>query len=37
MYLTIKQQVEHLTKKDYKSMKELRHIAKILRTRQSTM
>lgn len=30
MYLTIKQQVKHLTKKDYKSMRELRHIAKNL-------
>ena len=30
MYLTIKQQVKYLTKKGYKSMRELRHIAKNL-------
>ena len=30
MYLTVKQQVKHLSKEDYKSMKELCHIAKNL-------
>ena len=30
MYLTIKQQIKHLSKKDYKSVKELCHIAKNL-------
>jgi len=30
MYLTVKQQVKHLTKEDYKSLKELCHIAKNL-------
>ena len=30
MYLTIKQQVKHLSKEDYRSIKELCHIAKNL-------
>ena len=30
MYLTIKQQVKHLSKKDYNSLRELSHIAKNL-------
>ena len=30
MYLTVKQQVKHLSKEDYKSIKELCHIAKNL-------
>ena len=30
MYLTIKQQVKHLSKKDYKSIKYLCHVAKNL-------
>lgn len=30
MYLTVKQQIKHLSKKDYKSLKELCHIAKNL-------
>ena len=28
MYLTVKQQIKHLSKEDYKSIKELCHIAK---------
>lgn len=30
MYLTVKQQVKHLSKEDYKSIKHLCHIAKNL-------
>ncbi|MFR8979522.1 hypothetical protein [Catenibacterium sp.] len=30
MYLTVKQQVKHLSKEDYRSIKELCHIAKNL-------
>ena len=30
MYLTIRQQVKHLSKEDYRSIKELCHIAKNL-------
>ena len=30
MYLTVKQQVKHLSKEDYKSIRELCHIAKNL-------
>ena len=30
MYLTVKQQIKHLSKEDYKSIKELCHIAKNL-------
>ena len=30
MYLTVKQQMKHLTKEEYKSIKELCHIAKNL-------
>ncbi|SFB31651.1 hypothetical protein SAMN05216249_1201, partial [Acetitomaculum ruminis DSM 5522] len=30
MYLTVKQQVKHLSKEDYKSLKELCHVAKNL-------
>ena len=37
MYLTVKQQVKHLSKEDYKSLKELCHIAKILQMRLSIM
>lgn len=30
MYLTVKQQIKHLSKEDYKSIKELCHVAKNL-------
>ena len=30
MYLTVKQQVKHLSKKDYKTLRDLCHIAKNL-------
>ena len=30
MYLTVKQQIKHLSKEEYKSLKELSHIAKNL-------
>ena len=33
MYLTVKQQVKHLSKEDYRSIKELCHIAKNLTNR----
>ena len=36
MYLTVKQQVKHLSKEDYRSIKELCHIAKNL-TNQATI